>query len=175
MYLHLELKRVPAARQQEAIERLNLLHSLMHASPGFIDAQIAHDIADPAFYVVLRRWRDAAAHAGYRASDASKAFGKQRPEGLYENLLVQEWECAHPTPGTAASPLVARTVYAASQPPTEATVPATETFTALSGSPAGETLRLAGFPDRTAAEAYQRATTPAALTVSCYEVVARTG
>ena len=175
MYLHLELKRVPAARQQDAIDRLNLLHGLMHASPGFIDAQIAHDIADPAFYVVLRRWSDAAAHAGYRASDASKEFGKQRPEGLYENLLVQEWDCAHQTPGTAASPLVARTVYATGQTPAQATAPATETFTALSGSPAGETLRLAGFANRPAAEAYRRSATPAAQTVDCYEVVARTG
>lgn len=111
MYLHYELKTVPSTRQDEAIARLHVLHSLMAKTPGFLDAQIGMYLGKPDQYVVTRRFVDAAAHYAYRASDAAKEFGAQRVVGLYENQAVQEWEQGLETAGDTTGNFLALTTF----------------------------------------------------------------
>jgi heme-degrading monooxygenase HmoA len=93
MYLHLELKTVPLDLRDHAIERLSRLHRLMSETEGFLSAQIWADVSDSLEYMVTRAWRDAVAHATYRASDAANAFAANRPPvPLWENTAVQEWD-----------------------------------------------------------------------------------
>src|SRR5579875_310895 len=113
MYLHLELKRVPADRRAEACERLTRLHGLMAAAPGFIDAQICAGIDDPSRYLVTRAWLNGEAHAAYRASPAQQDYARDRPPSLpWENLEVQEWQAILLADGSERGSFLIRSLYA---------------------------------------------------------------
>jgi heme-degrading monooxygenase HmoA len=93
MYLHLELKTVPADSRTAAVERLAQLHSLMAAAPGFVDAQICAGLDESSRYLVARAWHSREAHTAYRASPAQQEYAHNRPSSLpWENLAVQEWQ-----------------------------------------------------------------------------------
>ncbi len=109
MYLHLELKTMSTERLTEAVARLHYLHSLMAASPGFVEAQICEYLGNPGQYLVVRTWQDEASHRGYRASDASKVFAASRPAHfIYDNLAVQEWDCLLDVPGKTTGDYIER-------------------------------------------------------------------
>jgi heme-degrading monooxygenase HmoA len=109
MYLHLELKTMSTERLTEAVARLHYLHSMMAASPGFVEAQICEYLGNPGQYLVIRTWLDEASHRGYRASDASKVFAASRPAHfIYDNLAVQEWDCLLDAPGKATGDYIVR-------------------------------------------------------------------
>ncbi len=193
MYLHSELKVVPITRQTEAIARLNFLHSLMARTPGFIDAQICQFLGSPSGYWVQRAFENAAAHAAYRASDDAKEFTKVRPVGLYENLLVQEWECENDGGPAGGGFLVRETLqvgaggWGAYGPVLKGLKPAGGTLRGwrnIDKAPkdAGNALLLTRWPDRAAYNAYlesqqypadrdRTATVAAPLVVECYAVV----
>ena len=114
MYLHLELKTIPTDLRDQAVERLGRLHQLMSKSDGFLSAQMWADVSDPLEYMVTRAWADAEAHAGYRASDAAKAFAANRPPvPLWENTAVQEWISISAIENFGAGYFVARAIVRA--------------------------------------------------------------
>lgn len=110
-YLHLELKAVPLDKHTAAIARLTQLHGLMSQAPGFVSAQMSRYLGNAGLYLVTRTWADAAAHAAYRQSDAQKAFAANPAVGLWQNLLVQEWQDVQSAPGTSNGPFVVRSLY----------------------------------------------------------------
>ncbi len=110
-YLHLELKAVPLDRHTAMIARLTQLHGLMSQAPGFVDAQISRYLGNPTQYLITRTWADAAVHAAYRQSDVQKAFAANPAVGLWQNLLVQEWEDVQAAPGSSSGGFVVRSLY----------------------------------------------------------------
>jgi heme-degrading monooxygenase HmoA len=117
MYVHLELKTVSPNLSTQAIERLSRLHSLMSKADGFLSAQMWADVSDLSKYMVTRAWRDAEAHARYRASDAAKDFAANRPPTpLWENTAVQEWLSTVAVQSLGTGQFLARALTDASSP-----------------------------------------------------------
>ena len=86
MYLHHELREVCESRQTEAIERIGTLHRLMQAHPGFVRSLACRYLGSTSQYAWFRIWDSAEDHAGFRKTEASKAFGTTKPDGLYWQL-----------------------------------------------------------------------------------------
>ena len=86
MYLHHELREVCDYRQTEALERINLLHSLMQRSPGFVRSLACRYLGSTSHYAWLRLWLTSADHAAFRKTDAAAGFAATRPDGLYWQL-----------------------------------------------------------------------------------------
>ena len=86
MYLHHELREVCESRQTEALERIGTLHRLMQAHPGFIRSFACRYLGSTSQYAWFRIWDSAGDHAGFRKTEASKAFGATKPDGLYWQL-----------------------------------------------------------------------------------------
>lgn len=193
-YLHLELKVVPLGMRQPALARLARLHSLMAAAPGFIEAQVCRYLGDPTRYLVTRTWADAAAHDAYRQSDAQRAFAATPAQGLYHNLLVQEWDEASAAHGTSRGLFVVRSVYQAPPDGWEAFdalrrtrndaalasggVQYLRTYRPLTADAPAETLLLRRWTGREAYDRYlecpERAAVPSPFhpyVTECYEVV----
>jgi len=102
---------VPLDKHTAAIARLTQLHGLMSQAPGFVSAQMWRYLGNATQYLVTRTWGSAAVHAAYRQSDAQKAFAANPAVGLWQNLLVQEWEDVQVAEGTSSGQFTVRNLY----------------------------------------------------------------
>jgi heme-degrading monooxygenase HmoA len=101
MYLLNEILVFAPGRHKEAIDRLEHIHSLMAASPGFRVGLVAKYLGAATRHTVLRFWEDEAAYQAFRAGPNGN-YGRNRPEGLYTNeQVVPAWNQVFELQGTA--------------------------------------------------------------------------
>jgi heme-degrading monooxygenase HmoA len=91
MFLINEILNFTPGRRQEALDRLSYIHGLMAPSPGFVQAIVAKYLGDGTKHTVLRFWQDEAAYQKFREGPNGN-YGRNRPEGLYNNdQVVPQW------------------------------------------------------------------------------------
>jgi heme-degrading monooxygenase HmoA len=112
MFLVQEIMKVRNTRQSEAIKRLNWIHGLMKAHPGFVRGVVARYLGNPTDYLILRVWESGDAFRAFRATEDGQNYPKSRPEGLYEAVPVgREWELRIDSPGELTGDYLVRSIY----------------------------------------------------------------
>ena len=112
MYLMQEILHVANGKNQEAVKRLNWIHSLMQPQPGFLGAQIAQYLGNSMRHLVLRMWDDKASWEAFRATPEGSSYPKSRPEGLYEQQPCgRDWRLLQESTGLASGNFLIRAEF----------------------------------------------------------------
>jgi heme-degrading monooxygenase HmoA len=97
-----EILRFTPGRRQEGLARLEWMHGLMQAAPGFSEGLIAKYLGDATRFLVLRYWQDPESMKSFHQA-FMRDHAANRPKGLYAIEENTPWDCYYERSAIAES------------------------------------------------------------------------